>query len=55
MRKKWLREKTTDQLIMYREMTMIDIAAAKERGRSGLSEMLEAQIKEVDLILKERS
>ena len=54
MQKKWLRKKTTNQLIMRREMAMMDIAAAEERGRTRLVKMMEATLKEVESILKER-
>ena len=67
MQKKWLRKKTTNQLIMRREMAMMDIATAKERSRDMLGfdslayfaemrlvKMMEATLKEVESILKER-
>ena len=54
MKKRWLRKKTTNQLIMHREMTMIDIAAAEERGRDRLVKMLNQHRQEVESILKER-
>ncbi len=55
MQRRWLRKKTNAQLIMRREMAMIDIAAAEERGRARLVKMMKVTIKEIDLILKERS
>ena len=54
MKKKWLRKKTTNQLIMHREMTMVDLMTAAERGRDRLVKMLIQQIQEIELILKER-
>jgi hypothetical protein len=54
MQKKWLRKKTTNQLIMRREMAMMDIATAEERGRSRLVKVMEASLKEIESILKER-
>mgnify|MGYP007063436967 CR=1 FL=1 len=56
MKIQWLRKKTTNQLIRIREMTIQDIAMAKEQGRQHLAKIMEDKIiKEVDLILKERS
>ena len=54
MKKKWLRKKTTNQLIMHWEMTMLDLAAAEERGRDRLVKMLNQHRQEVESILKER-
>ena len=54
MKKKWLRKKTTNQLTMHWEMTMIDLAAAEERGRDRLVKMLNQHRQEIELILKER-
>jgi hypothetical protein len=54
MKKKWLKKCTTNQLIRHREMTMIDLAAAEERGRDRLVKMLELHLCEIISILKER-
>ena len=53
-RTEWLRKKTTDQLIIYREMTMRDMASLGDCHRAGLYMIMEDQLKAVEKILKER-